>query len=150
MWNNTACATAFNIYFNTICCTERKGDSIVLLPSFVGKSLSYVNSFCGANGIKVNVKGSGNGSVISQSVSAGANVEDVKSITITLSGGQTVPPKKDNDSSNKPTKPTTDDEDGNGVGGDTSGSDSNNPDTGDVIPGFPDSDSDNSNGSTES
>ncbi len=61
--------------------------SITLLPSFVGQSLSYVNSFCGANGIKVNVNGSGTGTVISQSVSAGANVEDVSSITVTLAGG---------------------------------------------------------------
>ncbi len=61
--------------------------SLTLLPSFVGQSLSYVNSFCGANGIKVNVNGSGTGTVISQSVSAGANVEDVSSITVTLSGG---------------------------------------------------------------
>lgn len=66
---------------------ETKGDGITLLPSFVGKSLSYVNSFCSANGIKVNVKGSGTGNIISQSVPAGANVEDVKTITITLSGG---------------------------------------------------------------
>ena len=63
--------------------------SLVLVPSFVGKSLSYVNSFCGANGIKVNVKGNGTGTVISQSVPSGANVEDVSSITITLSGGST-------------------------------------------------------------
>ena len=61
--------------------------SLTLLPSFVGKSLSYVNSFCGANGIKVNVNGSGNGTVISQSVPALANVEDVSSITVTLSSG---------------------------------------------------------------
>lgn len=61
--------------------------SLVLVPNFVGKSLSYVNSFCSANGIKVNVKGSGNGTVISQSVPAGSNTEDVSSITIGLSGG---------------------------------------------------------------
>ena len=61
-------------------------NSITLLPSFVGQSLSYVNSFCGANGIKVNVSGSGSGTVISQSVAAGANVEDVSSITVTLAG----------------------------------------------------------------
>lgn len=61
--------------------------SLVLVPSFVGQSLSYVNSFCGSHGIKVNVSGSGTGSVIAQSVPSGANVEDVRSITITLSGG---------------------------------------------------------------
>lgn len=60
--------------------------SLVLLPNFVGKPLSYVNSFCSSNGIKVNVEGNGTGNVISQSVPEGANVEDVNSITITLSG----------------------------------------------------------------
>lgn len=59
--------------------------SLVLLPSFVGRSLSYVNSFCSANGIKVNVNGSGNGTVISQNIPSGANVEDVSSITVGLS-----------------------------------------------------------------
>ena len=61
--------------------------SLTLLPSFIGQSLSYVNSFCGSHGIKVNVSGNGTGSVINQSVPAGANVEDVGNITITLSGG---------------------------------------------------------------
>ncbi len=68
---------------------ETSGDSLTLLPNFVGQSLSYVNSFCGANGIKVNVSGSGNGTVISQNVPSGANVEDVKSITVTLASTKT-------------------------------------------------------------
>ena len=114
---------------------ETKGDSITLLPSFVGRSLSYVNSFCGAHGIKVNVKGSGTGSVISQSVSAGANVEDVKSITITLSGGNTstttdnkttqnTKPSTDNDKdSDKTQQPDTGSSDG---GSGTPGDDSSN------------------------
>ena len=59
--------------------------SLTLLPSFVGQSLSYVNSFCGAHGIKVNASSS-SGTVVSQSVPAGANVEDVHSISVTLSG----------------------------------------------------------------
>lgn len=75
--------------------------SLVLVPSFVGKSLSYVNSFCGANGIKANVKGNGTGTVISQSVPSGANVEDVSSITITLSGGSTGTSKNTNNQTNK-------------------------------------------------
>ena len=62
--------------------------SLTLVPNFIGQSLSYVNSFCSAHGIKVNAQG-GNGSVISQSVPAGANVEDVGSITVTLSGANT-------------------------------------------------------------
>ena len=66
---------------------ETSKSSLVLLPDFSGQSLSYVNSFCSSHGIKVDVSGNGSGSVISQSVPAGANVEDVKSITITLSGG---------------------------------------------------------------
>ncbi len=62
--------------------------SVTTLPSFVGKTLSYVNSFCGTNGIKVNVNyvtSSGTvGTVINQSVSAGASVSDVKSITVSV------------------------------------------------------------------
>lgn len=61
---------------------------VTTLPSFVGKTLSYVNSFCSANGIKVNVKyvtSSGTiGTVTNQSVSAGASVSDVKSITVSV------------------------------------------------------------------
>lgn len=59
--------------------------SLTLLPNFIGQSLSYVNSFCMSHGIKVNASGS-SGTVTAQSVPAGANVEDVNSITITLSG----------------------------------------------------------------
>ncbi len=60
--------------------------SLTLLPNFTGQSLSYVNSYCGSHGIKVTVEGNGTGNVISQSVPAGANVEDVSSITIKLAG----------------------------------------------------------------
>ena len=59
--------------------------SLVQLPSFVGETLSYAQSYCSSHGIKVNVKG-GNGYIISQSVPAGANVEDVNSITLTAGG----------------------------------------------------------------
>ena len=65
--------------------------SLTLLPSFIGQSLSYVNSYCGAHGIKVSVDGSGTGTVISQSVPAGANVEDVHSIKVTLAGATKKP-----------------------------------------------------------
>ncbi len=85
---------------------ETSKTSLVLVPSFVGKSLSYVNSFCGANGIKVNVNGSGTGTVIAQSVPSGANVEDVSSITITLSGGSTETSKSTNNQTNKNTTTT--------------------------------------------
>ena len=119
---------------------EATGDSITLLPSFVGKSLSYVNSFCSANGIKVNVKGSGTGNIISQSVSAGANVEDVKSITITLSGGTVKKPNTttniqtpSNDKTDKDDK--EDNEDGNS--GNTSGSTDTENNGGSVTPPSP-------------
>ena len=107
-------------------------NSITLLPSFVGQSLSYVNSFCGANGIKVNVSGSGSGTVISQSVAAGANVEDVSSITVTLAGAvaNNRPSSSSNNNSSSSTnetekeeekteEPTEDgsDENGGGSGG---------------------------------
>ncbi len=58
--------------------------SVTLVPNFIGQSLSYVNSFCSANGIKVNTTG-GNGTVISQNVPEGSNVEDVSNITVRLS-----------------------------------------------------------------
>jgi len=68
--------------------TETSKSSLVLLPNFVGQPLSYVQSFCGANGIKVNVQyvnsGGANGAVASQSVGAKANVEDVSAITVNV------------------------------------------------------------------
>jgi LCP family protein required for cell wall assembly len=67
---------------------EATGGDLTLLPSFVGQSLSYAQSLCSSYGIKVNVKyvtsGGTNGTVVSQSVSAKANVEDVSSITLTV------------------------------------------------------------------
>ena len=60
--------------------------SLVQLPSFVGKTVDYVRSYCSQHGISVTVKG-GNGYVLSQSVPSGANVEDVNSITVTAGGG---------------------------------------------------------------
>ena len=62
--------------------------SLVQLPSFVGKTVSYAQSFCSANGIKLTVKG-GNGYILSQSVPSGANVEDVKSMSVTAGGSTT-------------------------------------------------------------
>ena len=59
--------------------------SLTLVPSFVGQTLSYAQSWCSSHGISVSVNG-GNGYVLSQSVPAGANVEDVKSITLTAGG----------------------------------------------------------------
>ncbi len=82
--------------------------SLVLVPSFVGQTLSYAQSWCSSHGISVNVSG-GNGYVITQSVPAGANVEDVKSITLTAGGNSnTSADKTDNSSSTKKTDKDTD------------------------------------------
>ena len=72
--------------------------SLVQLPSFVGETVSYVRSYCSQHGISVTVKG-GNGYVLSQSVPSGANVEDVKSITVTA-GGNTISSSSSSSSSN--------------------------------------------------
>ena len=74
--------------------------SLVLLPSFVGQSLSYAQSWCSSNGIKVSVNG-GNGYVTSQSAPAGANVEDVKSITLTVGGSSNTEKTEKTDTSKK-------------------------------------------------
>lgn len=79
--------------------TETSKSNLVLLPNFVGNSLSYAQSFCTANGIKVNVKyvmsGGANGTIVSQSVSAKANVEDVSSITLNVVQNSGVVTKKE-------------------------------------------------------
>lgn len=80
--------------------TETSKSSLVLLPSFVGNSLSYAQSFCSANGIKVNVKyvmaNGTDGTVTSQSISPKANVEDVSSITLNvIQNGKTTVQKEE-------------------------------------------------------
>ena len=82
--------------------------SLVQLPSFVGETVSYVRSYCSQHGISVTVKG-GNGYVLSQSVPSGANVEDVKSITITA-GGNTSSSSSSSSSNNNATSDTTTDD----------------------------------------
>jgi LCP family protein required for cell wall assembly len=59
--------------------------TLVQLPSFIGKTVSYARSFCSQNGISVTVNG-GNGYVLKQSVPSGTNVEDIKSIVLTAGG----------------------------------------------------------------
>ena len=81
--------------------------SLVQLPSFVGETVSYVRSYCSQHGISVTVKG-GNGYVLSQSVPSGANVEDVKSITITA-GGNTSSSSSSSSSNNNTSSDTTTD-----------------------------------------
>ena len=66
-----------------------------MLPSFVGQTLSYAQSWCSSHGIKVSVNG-GNGYVLSQSVPAGANIEDVRSITLTAGGTSSTEKKETN------------------------------------------------------
>lgn len=67
---------------------ETSKSKLVLLPNFVGQDLASAQTFCSTNGIKVNVTyvttGGVNGSIVSQSVSAKANVEDVSSITLNV------------------------------------------------------------------
>ena len=115
---------------------ETGSRSLVQLPSFVGKTVDYVRSYCSSHGISVSVKG-GNGYVLSQSVPSGANVEDVSSITVTAGGNTTSTPStssssssssKDNDDENDalngagiPTPPK-EDGDSTGSGSSTGGS----------------------------
>ena len=77
---------------------ETGSRSLVQLPSFVGKTVDYVRSYCSSHGISVSVKG-GNGYVLSQSVPSGANVEDVSSITVTAGGNTTSTPSTSSSSS---------------------------------------------------
>ena len=100
---------------------EKSQSSLVLLPSFVGSSLSYAQSFCSSHGIKVNVKyvtsGGSNGTIVSQSVKAKANVEDVNSITLNVVQNSTTPkkttPSTNTNSSKEPTTDTPKKEDPN-------------------------------------
>lgn len=62
--------------------------NLTLLPDFTGDSTSSVLSYGSAHGIKIIVKGSGT-RVVSQSVLFGADVEFVKTLTVTLGGGST-------------------------------------------------------------
>ena len=94
--------------------------SLVQLPSFVGETLSYAQSYCSSHGIKVNVKG-GNGYIISQSVPAGANVEDVNSITLTA-GGSTSSSTSKSSTSSSSSSSTTDGGNSNSGSGGNSGS----------------------------
>ncbi len=73
--------------------------SLVQVPNFVGKSTSYARSVASQYGISVSVSG-GEGTVVKQSVPAGANVEDAKSIVLTT-GGAAASNKKTDTNSNK-------------------------------------------------
>ena len=86
--------------------------SLVFVPNFVGQSSSYAQSWCSSHGIKVSING-GNGYVTNQSVPAGANVEDVKSITLTVGGSRTEEKtsKKDDKETSKKDNKTDEDDD---------------------------------------
>ena len=66
--------------------------TVVQVPNFVGQLVSYAQNWGSKNGVSIIVNG-GNGYVLSQNVPAGANVEDVKSITVS-SGGTNSETKK--------------------------------------------------------
>ena len=95
--------------------------SLVQLPSFVGKSISYAQSFCSQNGIKVTIQG-GNGTIIKQSVPSGANVEDVKSIVLTAGGGTTNKVTSDKNTSNSNSSSSSTGSGSTGSGTSTDGS----------------------------
>ena len=86
--------------------------TLVQLPSFVGKTVDYVRSYCSQNGIKLTVNG-GNGYVLSQSIPSGANIEDVNSITITAGGDTSSSSSSSSSSSNT----TTDDDEDDALNG---------------------------------
>ena len=67
---------------------SEESTNLTLLPDFTGDSTSSVLSYGSAHGIKIIVKGSGT-RVVSQSVPFGADVEFVKTLTVTLGGGST-------------------------------------------------------------
>lgn len=83
--------------------------SVTLVPNFVGGTLASAQSWCSSHGISVTTKG-GNGYVTNQSVPAGANVEDVRSIELTAGGNTKEEAKEEevkcgkNSSYNKTTK----------------------------------------------
>lgn len=104
--------------------------SIVSVPNFVGQTSSYAQSWCSSHGIKVSING-GNGYVTSQSVPAGANADDVKSITLTVGGTNTddkTTKKDDKDITKKDTK--TDEDDSKESSGSNKDSSGNSGDSG--------------------
>lgn len=82
---------------------------LVQLPNFIGDSSAAATSYGSRHGINVIVKGTGT-RIISQSVAAGADVEFVKTLTVTLGGGpssNTDHNSSSNSSSNTTNTPTT-------------------------------------------
>lgn len=97
--------------------------NLTLLPDFTGDSTSSVLSYGSAHGIKIIVKGSGT-RVVSQSVPFGADVEFVKTLTVTLGGGSTTVTTPKQTGTPKPSAPVEDnnDETGGSSGNDGEGS----------------------------
>ena len=121
--------------------------SLVSVPNFVGQSSSYAQSWCSSHGIKVSING-GNGYVTNQSVPAGANVDDVKSITLTVGGSKTEEKttKKDEKETTKKESKETDDKDSNK--NEETGDNSGNSGSGSDNTSSPGSDSGSNSGST--
>ena len=121
--------------------------SLVSIPNFVGQSSSYAQSWCSSHGIKVSING-GNGYVTNQSVPAGANVDDVKSITLTVGGSKTEEKttKKDEKETTKKESKETDDKDSNK--NEETGDNSGNSGSGSDNTSSPGSDSGSNSGST--
>lgn len=97
--------------------------NLTLLPDFTGDSTSSVLSYGSAHGIKIIVKGSGT-RVVSQSVPFGADVEFVKTLTVTLGGGSATVTTPKPTETPKPSAPVEDnnDETGGSSGNDGEGS----------------------------
>ena len=102
---------------------SEESTNLTLLPDFTGDSTSSVLSYGSAHGIKIIVKGSGT-RVVSQSVPFGADVEFVKTLTVTLGGGSTTVTTPKQTETPKPSAPVEDnnDETGGSSGNDGEGS----------------------------
>ena len=99
--------------------------NLTLLPDFTGDSTSSVLSYGSAHGIKIIVKGSGT-RVVSQSVPFGADVEFVKTLTVTLGGGSTTVTTPKQTETPKPSAPVEDNNDETGGNSDNDGEGSGN------------------------
>ena len=102
---------------------SEESTNLTLLPDFTGDSTFSVLSYGSAHGIKIIVKGSGT-RVVSQSVPFGADVEFVKTLTVTLGGGSTTVTTPKQTETPKPSAPVEDnnDETGGSSGNDGEGS----------------------------
>ena len=80
--------------------------TVTLLPSFIGKTTSYASSYASSHGFNVSVKG-GSGTIISQNISAGANVKDITTLTVTSRSTTTSTVKTNTSTTSSPTVSNT-------------------------------------------